>query len=149
MSKKKTGKLRKNTHEKKSTFRPPAFEAGNPGEEIIERIAQELRCEKFIERYLRAKKCGFLDSKGIDFVFCRKGKIIVLQITMAREKVQSHLKRHPKIPVMVVERGCNAEDKKQELKNFIEQFTPAVEKILDKRIVRHICELLEYEGGSW
>ncbi len=130
-------------------MRPPRYEEKNPGEDFTEYLAQELVREKFIERYIRAKKCGFLDGEGIDFVFYRKeknkGKIIVLQITMTKEKVQIHKKRHPKIPVMVVERDCNLTAKKQELKNIIEQFTPAIEKVVDKIVLIHIDELLDLD----
>lgn len=138
--------MRRIIHEKQSTLRPPAYEEGNPGEEIIERLAQELQREKFIVWYARSKKSGFLDCEGIDFVFCRKGKIIVLQITMAKEKVGKHKKRRPKIPVMVVERDCSVGDKKQELKTFLEDFTAAIEKILDRRVLIHIQELLDRDG---
>ena len=101
-------------------------EKGDKREALVGKVLKKLKEEKKIIAFMKATKFGLADiAEGIDFyiVIMRKKRIVVpIQVT-GPYFAEEHKAKHPKIPVISVEKEDEGE---------IDRIRKQIEKIIEK-----------------
>ena len=104
-----------------------------------------------LDFFIHAKPSDPLDAAHIDFIVCRKRKLIAIQVKGCEMAVEKHVRRWPLIPVLLVEHYLRWKDVNLIAKKVLRIFHTELqshEHILDTRTVAIIKNCTK-EEGAW
>ncbi len=113
----------------------------NPGPKnelrVIESLSILQNINPLVTGYHHSKKNGEIDSMGFDVtIFLRNGFAFVIQIKSSNKKLETHFKKYPHIPVIIVSSGLTDERIAELLNHLINEFGKNFfEKVIDENDV--------------
>jgi hypothetical protein len=131
---------------RRNLFNPINFP---PSEIVCHKAGELLLKQKKIDFFIHAHLCDKLDQAHIDFLFCKKRKLVAIQVKGHPKAACKHMAKYPLIPILIISNSAptdqNIRTTAKEILRIIAQ-ERSHEEVFDTHTVDIIHDRIKAEG---